>query len=196
MNTLNMHGLTTAGSDDASLRPQAPSPAPASAHGWKARGYHQITVPSGEQVRIRIPDLAAMLALGQIPDTLRLAALTQAFREEGDPPLTLQKKDDGTPLLDQELVKQFYDLRTHIVAASVVDPQVTPEDVAEIPVEDRDMIYAIAMRERYTDARGVTLGVEPLSRWETFRDRHSCPADCPHCAEALRELSTVDLDRV
>jgi len=143
-------------------------------------------------VTVRIPDLSAMLAMGEIPDRLRHAALLQAFKDEKDPPLALQTNDDGSPVLDHELVKGFYDLRGHIISKTLVDPVLSQEDVLELPVEDRDLIYAIAMRERDTDARGVRLGVEPLSKWERFRHFHRCPADCPDCAETLRELSTVD----
>lgn len=147
-------------------------------------------------VKVRIPDLAAMLAMGQIPEHLRQVALLSAFKEEGDPPLALQKHDDGSPVLTDDVAKGFYDLKSHIIVATVVEPALTQAEASEIPVEDRDMLYAIAMRERDTDALGVRLGVEPLSRWATFRGKHGCPPDCPACNEAVGELSTVDLGQL
>jgi hypothetical protein len=172
--------------------PTSPSPSVA---GWANRGLHTVHLPSGMVVKMRIPDLAFMLAHGEVPDHLRTAAMLEVLDDTADEtPLALRKKEDGSPLVDEETIRHIYDLRQHLIVAAVVEPAVTEADLPSLPTEDKDMLQLIATRQRFTDARGVSLGVEPLSRWETFRGEHGCGPDCAACAKAVQELSTVDVD--
>jgi hypothetical protein len=54
----------------------------------------------------------------------------------------------------------------------VAEPDITPEDVPDLPVLDRDMILEFALRQRDTDAVGHQLyGLEKLDSWVRFRRR-------------------------
>lgn len=162
---------------------------PGSSDAWKGRALHTLTCPSGQVVRVRIPNLALLIKNDVLPERLRQVAVQEAINP-GQP--VGQTAEPGQPVtVDAEAVKQLYDLYEFLVLEMVVEPEITADDLAELPQLDLDMLTQIAIRERDMDAAGVRLGVEPISRWEVFRQEHNCSDECPACKGAVAALSTI-----
>lgn len=127
---------------------------------WKRKGQAQeVTLPSGEQVKIKVPDVPEMLREGQVPNEL-IAAVRES-------------QDDVSPGgFDMEKIKEATDYMRWLVSVTVVEPKLTPEDVPELPVLDRDMLLEFALRRRDVDAIGHQLyGMEKVADWRRFRGR-------------------------
>jgi hypothetical protein len=77
------------------------------------------------------------------------------------------------------------DFRRFIVSHGLVAPEMSMDELAAgtVPTEDVDMLADIATRQRYTDAKGVWLGVRPLSSFESFLHDYECRPGCEDCAE-------------
>jgi hypothetical protein len=125
---------------------------------WKQKGKPQsITLPSGEKVKIAVPDVPELLRRGEVPN--ELIASVDAARDEVE-----------AGGFSMEKVKEATDYMRWLVAVTVVEPALTPDDVPELPVLDRDMILEFALRQRDTDALGHQLyGMEKLADWRRFR---------------------------
>lgn len=159
---------------------------------WLKKGHHTVTLYSGETVKITIPNLAMMIRLGLIPLRLRSLAMRAARGEELLPP----PQDEGSSeVSDEEYegLQKMVELLDFLIMQMVVEPKLEQEDVDLMPTEDRELLISIAQRERDSDAVGRTLGVEPLSRWETFRREHRCAPDCPQCEASIQAHSSVDV---
>jgi len=147
---------------------------------------------------IRLPDVGMLIRRDLVPDRLRNVAMRVAI--EGSASISQPDPETGeTSGFQADDLKQMFELFDLLVLEMVVEPSLSLEDLdpAEgIPREDYDMLVSIAQRERNTDAAGVTIGVEPLSRWETFRRHHECAEDCDACEAMRRELSTVHVGAV
>lgn len=127
---------------------------------WKRKGQAQeVTLPSGEKVKIKPPDVPEMLREGQVPNEL-IASVREA-------------QDDTAPGgFDPEKIKEATDYMRWLVSVTVTEPKLAPEDVPELPVLDRDMILEFALRQRDTDAIGHQLyGMEKVADWRRFRGR-------------------------
>jgi hypothetical protein len=123
---------------------------------WKKAATHYPLLPSGVRVGIRIPDLAALVESGQIPNDLVQVALGVASGEDTKPSVELIKQQ-----------KEFTDL---LVLQTVVEPKLTPEVVQDIPFEDKDFLVAIATRQRDLDAEGEHIaGLTKSERFRRFR---------------------------
>ena len=164
------------------------APSTGSAGDWKSLALHRIQCPSGMWVRIRIPNLAALLETDAVPVHLVNIALRELV-DPGSVPTAPAEEGEG-PRFDLEMVKQMAELTRYLVLQAVVEPKLAEADLAEIPQEDVDMLIAIAQRMRVYDARGVRLGVEPLARFELWRNKHGCTADCPACRDVQSQFST------
>lgn len=174
-------------------RPTAASPSPVSerAKEWAAKAVHHITLESGMEVDVRLPDLAILIEGDALPERLR--AVAAEIWSEGAAHILGDKNEDGTkPGLDLDNVKALSALRRHLAAMCLVEPPLSADELLSsgIPSEDIDLLAAIAMRERDTDARGVKLGVMPLSRFDTFREVHGCDASCEACQAVSGSFST------
>lgn len=124
------------------------------AAGWKKAAVHSVLLPSGTRIDMKIVDLPAMVETGQIPQHLLDVAIDVAVEEEARKPSVEMMK----------LQREYTDL---LVLASVVNPKVTEADLPEIPYEDKDLIVAIATRQRDFDAEGAHIG--GLDKSEKFR---------------------------
>jgi len=167
----------------------------ATAAQWAQAAFHVITCPSGARVKVRIPDMSMLMAGDALPEHLRVIAYKMATDDIG---VLLKEKEgaDGNgsaPELDPEILKAATELGEWLVLQTVVEPELTPEQVSALPTEDKEMLVSIAKRERDRDAFGVRLGVDPLSRWDTFRHEHECPEGCPACERARQVFSTAEL---
>lgn len=126
---------------------------------WKrAAGPAQVTLPSGTKVGIVIPDLPEMLRAGHVPNEL------VKFAQD------TQEAIKGVEEFDLEKITEATDFMRFMVAATVRDPDISPDDVPDLPTLDRDMILEFAMRQRDVDAVGHQLhGLELVAEWRRFR---------------------------
>lgn len=121
--------------------------------GWKKKAIHDITLPSGEEVTIRIPNLPHLIKTGQIPNELVNAAIGAI---------------DATP--SREAIEQQADMYNKLVSITVLEPAVDESDVPELPFEDIEMIVEIATRQRDIDAVGHHIGgLEKSDEFRKFR---------------------------
>lgn len=131
---------------------------------WKKAKEHDITLPSKSEVMIVLPDLAAMIKGGQVPnELLDVATKVGAGKLSG-------AEDDAAK--QRELLGQASEFNAFLVAATVKDPVVTKEEVmaGELPAEDVDLIVQIALRKTDFDAVGHHLaGLETVDSFRQFR---------------------------
>lgn len=120
---------------------------------WKKAAVHAVTLPSGVVVKIKIPDLAALIEAGTLPQNLIDAALNVV--------------GDGAQKVTLDMVKEEREFTNEIVKVAVVEPTVNDANVNEIPVEDKAMIMQIATRQTDLDAEGKHIG--GLHKSEDFR---------------------------
>lgn len=180
---------------DKSEKPSAGSKA-----AWGKLGVHTVTCPSGMTVKMRIPNLQLLIRQDRIPGKLMEVALRESL---GQPILDQVRGggeagngsvgDDFDLEKAKELISQGFEFQRWLVTEAVVEPKVTVEDLDAglVPEEDAEMLSALAQRIRFTDAKGVRLGVMPLDAFEEFRREHGCPPDCPSCAALQNEFSSV-----
>lgn len=123
---------------------------------WVAAAQHYPLLPSGVRVGIRIPDLPALVEAGEIPNHLVEVALGVASGEDTKPSVDLIKKQ-----------REFTDL---LVKLTVVEPELTDDQVKKVPFEDKDMLVAFATRQRDLDAEGEHLaGLTTSDKFRRFR---------------------------
>lgn len=131
--------------------------------GWKKAKTHNVLLPSGVRVEMVIPDLPALIETGEFPQHLLDAAIGIATKGE------VASKDD--------VVKQR-EFTDTLVQIAVVEPKLSPEDVKEIPFEDKEMIVALATRSRDLDAEGEHIaGLTKSEKFRRFRGLGSFDAD-------------------
>ena len=124
---------------------------------WKKRKLHKnVVCPSGAVIDIEIPDLTDMLESGEIPNDL--VDVATATASSGTAP-------------DADAMKKLAAMQRHLIAKTVVRPAITPEDVRDLPPEDRDFINDVANRRRDIDAVGNQIaGLDTVAKYATFRD--------------------------
>lgn len=126
---------------------------------WKAKRKEggKITLPTGTQVRIEVPDLVELLAQGHVPNPLVKFALEATE--------SLQTGLD----VDMDKIKEAAEFMRWVVAVTVKDPEIEPSDVPEIDAMDTAMVLEFAMRQRQVDAVGHQLhGLEKIQDWRRF----------------------------
>jgi hypothetical protein len=123
---------------------------------WAKAKRHEVTLPSGTVVTIQIPNLSLMLKTGNIPNNLVEAAVEQQ-----------NAVASGNPQITREMIEQQWDYSAFLVSKTVAEPAVTPEDVAELPTEDVEMLVEFATRQRDIDALYQHIG--GLDKLESFR---------------------------
>ncbi|MEK6252798.1 MAG: hypothetical protein AABM43_12885 [Actinomycetota bacterium] len=165
---------------------------------WEALGVHTVTLPSGAVVKIRIPDLSLLIAGDALPEQLRGAALEELLGSLSQ----VDVSDDAAAAQviqkvasDASGLNTLVDLYRWLVTETVIEPELTEEDLKDrkLPTEDLTMLVEFAGRRRNVDARGVTLGIEPIERWDTFRQMHGCAEECEACTAVIGEFSTTQL---
>lgn len=149
------------------------------------RGPHLATLPSGAVVKFRVADLSMLLRAGKLPEPLEITASLMAEHEEGPDGYTqdlvrtaIMRGGDGQKVI-AEAISLTRDLTHHLVAESLVEPQVSAEEIAEglLPEADVRMLVELATRSRNVDAAGKKLPIivpteEP---WATFRYHRAGP---------------------
>lgn len=166
-------------------------------------GPHTAVLPSRKAVRFRILSPGELLAYGGLPEGLREAAELYASHPDGPDQLmrelviTASLRDSGQTALNR-LIQAGRELEPHIVAAMLVEPQVTAEEVASgaFPELDVRMLLEFAERLRNVDAAGNRLPIITLDEWATFRagpERDAGAAD-GRDAEGLATGALSDAD--
>jgi hypothetical protein len=122
---------------------------------WKKAAVHQITTSTGVEVEIKLPNLPELVAAGEFPNHLVDVAISVA---SGDRKVTAD---------DIKAQAEFY---RELLARTLVTPEVTPDQVKEIPFEDVELIASIATRQRDVDALGHHIaGLDKSEDWRKFR---------------------------
>lgn len=121
---------------------------------WKAAGTHTVMLPSGTEIKLRVPNLPTLVKTGQLPNALVAEALE-----------TIQ-----TGKVTAEVISQQAEFYSKLVALSVVEPAISEEEVVDLPFEDVELIVEIATRQRDVDALGHHLaGLHTNKDWRKFR---------------------------
>lgn len=135
---------------------------------WKGAKVHTITLPSGAEVDIVLPDLAAMIKGGSIPnELLDVAQKVGSGQPVGD--AVTEGEKDG---VSKELIGQISEFHAFLVSKTVVNPTVTEAEVlaGDLPAEDISVVVQFALRERDFDAVGHHLGgLETVPEFRKFR---------------------------
>jgi hypothetical protein len=191
---------------------QQQPPEPSGLEAWKGRTWHKpVTLPSGVEVAVRIPSLAALIKEEGLPDRLRALVIKASAHPGGlqgvtreDYMQTEEKPAEERQDLLAAAVSDLADLQQRLVLENVrtLDGEtLTAEDLDGVPEPDKEWLGLIMLRQIAYDAKGVRLGVEPLDSWERFRHWHGCgdehgSAGCSACASLQDEFSTADLGHV
>lgn len=136
--------------------------------GWKKAASHPVVLPSGVNVTIKLPDLPALIEAGHIPQNLLDAALDAASGRTGEKP-------------SAEAVKEQREFVRKVISITVVSPKISESDVDDLPVEDREMLMEMAMRQRDLDAEFNHIG--GLHNSEQFRAARGLPERDPLLAD-------------
>lgn len=184
---------------------------PRSLAAWQAKALHTVTCPSGQRLRIRIRGLATILEAGDLPEDLVDIAFTELTHEMGAAG-AITKDLVGGEVSDEQRtralrrMREFGRLQRHLVCVSVEEMEqggdwqpvtLTLDDLDVLPEDDLAMVAEIVQRLRGQDARGVTIGVDPLDRWASFREAHGCAAEgCEGCETVVRLFSSAHLGQV
>lgn len=134
-------------------------PKATSASAWKKAKVHEgVTLPSGTVVDVSVPNLAEMIASGQLPNSLVDAAMQHEGGRSEDTKIT------------PELLKETWAFIRYIVPLTVAKPTITEDDVDDLPVEDVEMLASFATRRNDLDAVGHHLGgLETHRRFRELR---------------------------
>lgn len=137
--------------------------APTSKSNWKKSRVHEgITLPSGVAVDIQIPNLPALVRGGALPNDLLEVATKAAVSGE----------------VPSDLLEKLDDYHKFLVAKTVVKPEVSEEEVNDLPTEDIEMLVGFATRARDTDAIGHHIaGLEKVAEFRQFRGLDDGVAD-------------------
>lgn len=141
-------------------------------------GPHVAVLPSGVTVKIRIPDSSALLRSDALPERLRESALYFSSHPDGPDELMRELviaasvRSDG-PAQDAitRMIQTGNELTPFVIADMVVEPSLSPDDVAEgrVPELDVRMLLEFADRRRNVDAAGNELPIKLLADMAPFR---------------------------
>lgn len=131
---------------------------------WSKKAEHEINLASDVDtvVKIRLPNLPALVASGDFPNHLIDAAISVA---------------SGAKVTREHIAEQseFYN---HLVSNMLIEPAVTPEEVKNIPFEDIELLIAIGTRARDIDGLGNHIaGLDKSDDWMKFRRQSLVDAD-------------------
>lgn len=122
---------------------------------WKKAAVHDITLSSGVEVKIKLPNLPELVASGDFPNHLVEVAISVA---------------SGETKVTAEEVKAQAEFFREVVSRTLVEPALTVDDVKELPFEDVELLAAIATRQRDVDALGHHIaGLDKSDDWRRFR---------------------------
>lgn len=172
---------------------------------WAGR-VHEVTCPSGARVTYRDLTAAELAMLDELPsELLEIAAAEWGTPGGGgglamaaDPVLSLA--EDTPPAgraaaeeRSRELLRALWQVNRHLVAAALVEPKMTYDELANVPQADLQMLALLLNRATDQDAAGRHVGVVPLDSFRPALEAHGveCAPDCEACETVGRQLSTV-----
>lgn len=122
---------------------------------WKAAAVHDITLSSGVEVKIVIPNLPELVSAGEFPNHLVETAISVAT---------------GETKVTAEEIKAQAEFYRELVSRTLKEPEITPDDVKVLPFEDIELLASIATRQRDVDALGEHIaGLDKSEQWRKFR---------------------------
>lgn len=122
---------------------------------WKKNAVHTVTLASGTEVDIKIPNLPELVSAGEFPNHLVDVAISVAT---------------GKTEVSTEEIKSQAEFYRELVSRTVVAPALSPEDVKDVPFEDVELLASIATRQRDVDALGHHIaGLDSNADWRKFR---------------------------
>jgi hypothetical protein len=125
----------------------------ASKDAWKQANVHTgVTLPSGTIVDITIPSLPRLIKSGQVPNHLIDIAVEQGSAEK----------------IDKEVLEQTWEFTKFIIPQMLVNPEITEDDVEDLPALDLELLIGFASRVTDLDAIGHQLG--GLETQDSFRN--------------------------
>lgn len=138
------------------MAPEKTAPRKATTAAWKKRAVHEgVTLLSGVQVSIKLPNIPRLVEAGQIPNDLIEVAVKVAQGQRTD---------------SEALMKQEAAFTRKLVSLVLVEPQVEESEVDDLPYEDAVMLVEIATRQRDLDALGHHIGgLHTQSDFRSFR---------------------------
>ena len=165
---------------------------------WRTRVQQNVTLPSGQQVTIRIPGLSALARLDALPKELTEVALLELSREGGAAAAMADDLRDAVVDNNEEAaarahegIRRLGELTKRLVVEALIDPKLTYEELDDVPEDDLEKLMRIVTRRDPFDAAGRVVGALPANDLSAFQAAHSCPPACEHCIEALQALSTT-----
>lgn len=151
--------------------------------GWKKTGVLRgVVLPSGAIVDLRPLSLETHLTFGKTPDALRVIAISDVRAKLGNRDISNDERADA--------LAEHVAYQRPLLVEMIVEPQITEDDLADLPEQDVEWLIAFSNRAVTEDAAGRVLGVEPLNRWSTFRHEHGCEDGCAACLRVLETFST------
>jgi len=140
---------------------------PRSAAAWKKLARHDgVTLPSGAIVDIVLPNIQKLIKSGTLPNELLAAAL----------------EHQNAKKVTKEMIDETFGYTIWILPRLVVSPEITEEDVPDLPSEDIEMLTNFASRNSDLDAVGHHLA--GLETQRSFRELRGILT----AEEALRDL--------
>lgn len=129
---------------------------PISKSAWIKSKRHPINLASSVDtvVAIEVPNLPELISAGEFPNHLIDAAINVA---------------QGAKVTREHISEQaeFY---RHLIAKTVKEPEIVPDDVKDLPFEDVELIASIATRQRDVDGLGNQIaGLDKSDDWLKFR---------------------------
>jgi len=171
---------------------------------WRKRKVHRAELPSGMRVLFTPSSLGELLATEALPeDLLELAAaeldepgagaqeIRAAFNDLPEAPSDEQRRQAAAQAA--AAAERVAALNRELVAAALVEPRVSADELRELPLEDLEYLAGILTRRIGFDAAGRRIGVEPLDTFREFAREHGCPEGCAHCEATRRALSSTDV---
>jgi hypothetical protein len=171
---------------------------------WLTR-VHDAVLPSGIKITYRDLTLAELALLDELPqDLLEIAVaewadpgsaaelVQQPFRQLPEKPSA--KQQSAAEAAAKETLTKIAALNRHMIAAALVEPKLTVDELERVPMPDLELLAALINRTVATDAAGRTLGVVPTDQFRVVLEAHGherCPSGCPACEEARRGLATA-----
>lgn len=125
---------------------------------WKSRKVQKVTLPSGFEAEIEVPDLVQMIQAGEVPNRL-IKAANDSQKIISDP----------TEADVVERMKEQHEFAAFLLAHMVKAPAITVEDYNDLPALDKDMLMSFATRATDVDAVGNQIGgLHTDKRWRRF----------------------------